>query len=464
MALTLTEYSFSKRKNSTATPNTAGSDATVTLKHGANIISPVFTMSSASEPVFNYCKFNNRYYFVKSKTNLRNGMWDIECIEDFLGTWKSDIGSTIAVIQYASGGRSDIIDPRIPSETDVVINGSTVEAPWTLTPLNPLLFIGVTGKGSNGIYKMASLSDIRSLLDGVDDWATLFQDLDCLKQLIFGGAASNNLKSVYGIPLDLTVSGISENIVLGSYPCKTSGGTPISGERITTWLYRNNKTVSIPWHYSDWRRSLESIYLYVPCFGLFTLKTSELVNETQLEIYQEVSISNGDTSVQIFAGGRMVATANSNIAVSIGYANTGVDSGKIVSGVVAGAGAVIGGAAAIVTGGASLTAMGAIGGGLAVAAGSIKAAEEGSAFGNASMGGSAITGAEEYIHCWSVAKQLTDSPANLDAVIGKPVFEKHTISTYSGFVQTDGASISGTMLDDEREAINQMLDRGIYYE
>ena len=44
------------------------------------------------------------------------------------------------------------------------------------------------------------------------------------------------------------------------------------------------------------------------------------------------------------------------------------------------------------------------------------------------------------------------------------VFAKALIGSYSGFVQTDGAQVAGDMLESEREAINDLLDGGFYYD
>ena len=48
--------------------------------------------------------------------------------------------------------------------------------------------------------------------------------------------------------------------------------------------------------------------------------------------------------------------------------------------------------------------------------------------------------------------------------MGKPVMKKATIGSYSGYVQCDGAEASGNMFDQEREAVNNFLNGGIYYE
>ena len=473
MALTMKQWSFSKRKNSTLTPTGAGPDASIVLKHGANIINPVFTMASASEPAFNYCQFNGRYYFVKSKTNLRNGMWDIECIEDYLGTWKTDIGSTSAVILYASGGSTEIPDNRIGLKDDAVID-VTDQAIDNLTISETALkaIVGIVGNGSNGVYALDNSALLPEMLDGVDTWLPSGSSLDeCVRQLAFGGGASRNFQYCIGLPLvfansELGGSGVA--LSLGNYPCLDSNGNPITGTRITKPYVKRTTSVNIPWSYSDWRRMepYTEVYFYAPFAGLMKLPANRLINDSSLSVTYSISATNGDVSISIkgTTSGIMVAQANTNIAVDMPFGNNGQDIAKIVGGMVAGGGAYIGGIATLATAGLSAGALGVAGAGLATMASGVLNGMKGDPTGSAGLGGSAVIGLDKVMHCWTVSRVLSDTQANLDPVIGKPVMAKHTISTYSGYVQTDGASVSGAMLDDEREAINQMLDRGIYYE
>ena len=118
-------------------------------------------------------------------------------------------------------------------------------------------------------------------------------------------------------------------------------------------------------------------------------------------------------------------------------------------------------AAGVVTGGAATLA---IGGGIAAASGGLLSALGGETAGGGGLSGSAVTGLDLGIMCTTVTRDLSDSQANLNPIIGKPVMAKHTIGTYTGFVQTDGCQVAGDMLDVERENINSLCDGGIYYE
>ena len=89
---------------------------------------------------------------------------------------------------------------------------------------------------------------------------------------------------------------------------------------------------------------------------------------------------------------------------------------------------------------------------------------QGETKGGGGLSGGASHGLTKLCVLTCVSKELTDSQTDLDPIIGKPVMRKQTISTYSGFVQTDGAQVAGDMLDSERQMINDLLDGGFYYD
>lgn len=472
MALNLKQFSFSKRKNSTLQP-TGGSDSSIHLKNGANIISPTFTMNSENEPAFNYCQFEGRYYFVKSKTNIRNDLWEIECIEDFLATHKSVIGSTEAIILYATGGRDDIADNRINLTDDLTIDVSDHAIDnLTITESALKAIVGIVGNGSNGMYALDNSVLLPELLDGVDQWIPTATTLDeVVRQIAFGGGASNNFKSAIGLPIVISNSELgssSVNLYLGNYPCLTSGGSPITGTRITTPIIKRTTNISIPWQYNDWRRyePYTEIYLYLPFAGSMKLPASQLINDSSLTVIYSICATNGDVSILVkgATSNKVVAQANSNIAIDMPFGNTGSDTAKIVGGIVAGSGAYIGGIAKMLASENPITGLAIAGAGMATASKGIIDGMQGNPSGSAGIGGSAVIGLDKVMHCWTCSKVLSDTQSNLNPIIGKPVMKKATIGSYSGYVQTDGASVAGTMLDEEREAINSMLDRGIYYE
>ena len=138
MAISATFYSFSKRKNSTKQPTGSGDSYSVTLKSGTSIISPTLLLNIASRPSYNYLSFEGRYYFVTDIVSVRTDLWEISCTVDALATWKSEIGSTSADILYATGGRDDIVDGRIPVESGIHVDSNVA---------------GITGDFTACLYK-----------------------------------------------------------------------------------------------------------------------------------------------------------------------------------------------------------------------------------------------------------------------------------------------------------------------
>jgi hypothetical protein len=106
-------------------------------------------------------------------------------------------------------------------------------------------------------------------------------------------------------------------------------------------------------------------------------------------------------------------------------------------------------------------AVGAAAGLLTAAAGTFEALG-GTASGSGGLGGGASQGLDKVLHCFTITRDLTDSQSNLDSLIGKPVHQKHTVRSYSGYVQTSGFSVGGAMTEAERNIINGLVDKGIY--
>ena len=466
---TLTYYTFSKRHKSTSQP-TSGTDITVNLKDGVSITNPVFLLNFSGVPVFNYVSFEGRYYFVTDIRQIRNDLFEVECEEDYLASWKSDIGNTTAMILYASGSIADIVDNRIPLTSPVYIAHRTA----TLSGIDIIdgaiaaIVVSITGTGSFGNYVLQNGSNIFELMSDVDIWnaQNIVDAVTGFQQLCTNGSASENLKSAIALPIlcSAMTSGNLEPLYLGNYPCTNAGGNPVLGYRIDDPLGRGDCDVTIPWRYNDWRRHspYTQLYLYLPLIGTCKLPVDDLINDTTITVEYQVNITSGDISAIVVGSqsGRFIGTFSSNCAMSTPIGSSNISGKKVAEAVVTGAGGVIAAALAPTTAGASA----ALFTGLAASAGQMLSAAHGETSGGGGLGGGASHGLPKEVRITSVSKELSDSQANLDPIIGKPLMQKAMIGSYSGFVQTDGAQIAGNMLDSEREAINALLDGGIYYE
>lgn len=469
---TLTYYTFSKRKKSTATP-TGGTQIDVKLKSGTSLISPTFLLNISGRPTFNYVSFEGRYYFVNDVTSVGNDLWEIACTEDYLATWKTDIGTTSAVIMYATGGSDDIIDQRIgvKSSLDVRSEATLLSGDFSgfTDHSEGIAIIGVTGVGSFGNYLISSV-DVPELLADIAPWevSNIIDAATGFQQLFTGGSAAESLKSCIYLPIIL--SAVENNfdqpkqIWLGAYPC-TSNGNPLMGRRMNNPFLSASAVVDIPWKYSDWRRNAPytKVFLYLPVFGLISLSSSDIINESQLSILYSLNMLGGDIAFMVrgTTSGRKLATGSANIAMQSTYGSSNIAGGKAISGIGVAVGSLAAVAAGVVTGGAATLA---IGGGIAAASGGLISALCGETAGNGGLSGSAVTGLDLGIMCTTITHDLSDSQTSLNPIMGKPVMAKHTIGTYAGFVQTDGCQVAGNMLDVERENINSLCDGGIYYE
>lgn len=470
---TLTYYSFSKRHKSTLQPS-SGTDITVNLKDGVSLTNPVFLLNFSGVPTFNYMSFENRYYFVTDIRQVRNDLWEVEGEEDYLATWKTDIGTTEAMILYATGGSDNIIDSRIPI-TSPVYTAQEAEAinGITITDGNQgTIILSITGVGSFGNYVMQNSTQIFDLIRDVDNFFRYLINgatdpyIEVDLQRLLNGNCADNLKGAIALPIisPAMTSGTLENLYLGTYPCVDHNDHNIKGYRIVDPLATGSAVISIPWRYTDWRRHspYTTLYLYLPLIGTIQLPTDELIGEASVTVLYAVNITSGDVAVEVRAtsSNKIITTASGNCAMATPYGSANISSSKVASAVVTGIAGVAAAALATTSGGATL----ALFGGLSASAGQMLNAVQGETKGGGGLSGGASHGLTKLCVLTSVSKELTDSQSDLNPIMGKPVMAKTTIGSYSGYVQTDGAQVAGLMNNAEREAINALLDGGFYYE
>lgn len=473
-------YTFSKRKNSTLQPTGTGTQIDVNLKSGTSLLSPTFLLNVSGRPTYNYVGFEGRYYFITDIISVRNDLWEIQCTVDALASWKTDIGSTQAIILYADGGRNDIVDTRIPLESDITISSNTQALNgFTINQIaSGSVIISVTGVGSFGNYMLQTKSDLYHMIENVGAyWSGLSISSveDALQQFFYGGNVADCLKNAIALPFEMTVSatdpnfGPQEQLYLGSYPC-TNSGSPIMVHRVNNPIYKKSTTIAIPWQVSDWRKHspYTTVQLYLPLFGTMNLNADELINATSLDITYSLNITSGDLAVEVATDSpiKIIYTASNNVAMSLPFGSANISPTKImgagataIGGLIAGVGGAIGAESKA----AAAAAFGAkAGAGLAMSAGQLLGSGQQS--GGGGLSGGASQGLFKDISCSTVTKILTDTQANFSGVMGKPVMQKATIGSYSGYVETDGLSVAGNMTDSERDIINSAFNGGAYYE
>ena len=472
-------YTFSKRNKSTKIPSNTDSydELTVALKDSTSVLAPVLLLQSLVPLTYNYVFLVewNRYYFISDIKSVE-GMWEVALTEDILGSFKTEIGNTSASVLYATGGANDIMDPRIPVKSEVSRDVTTTTFPnFTFYNQGGPIVIGITGNGSFGPYLMKSPSQIRAMLDGVDLVANTWTDVvDWAKQQAHGDSAAQCLRSAITLPVGINAgdvsSGTAENLYLGAYPCKDQYGNDIQGYHITKPIITDSATVTIPWISNDWKRisAYTSLELYIPMVGMINIPATDVMNDSSLTVDMAINVTSGDIAVLVSGTqtGKIVANGSGNCALPTAYGSTGIDTGKQTQAYATGIGSLVSLGVGMATGGgAGLALKVASGMAMAGAFGQMISALGGTGQGSGGLGGGATSGLDKQIHLFITQKKLTDSQANINPILGKPVMAVHTINTYSGFVQTDGFQLdSSSAFSSEKDSINQLLDSGIYFE
>ena len=462
---------FSKKVNSTKQP-TSGTQKTVLLKDETDIESPSFILGT-TDLTINYVQAFGRYYFAKCRS-LDGNRTEIICTPDRLATFKTQIGSTPAFIQYATGGSNLIIDTRLPMKSGLTAaTPATASFPWSIDPLGGRYFLTVMSKTGVKTYNMNYVTLV-SLLSDLNTWVddifnniptpgnTTFDALIYQSQVVFAIGkqimsfrdASECLVNCVWIPIDYQ-SGVSDRIYLGNYD------TGVNASYMNNEVITQTVQVSIPWLYSDWRNNSPycQMYLYVPFVGNISIDPSLVIGQSTLNLKFALSRCTGDCSLQVKAGsGITVGTYSVNLAAKYPVGAMQADPVKQISG----AGAAAGGVAATVGGIVTGNIPAVIGGVTALAASPAQFNSSPSVLGG--MGGGSGAGLDNDIRLVLLYHDTSEDPGDSNNTMGKPVMATHTIGSYSGYIQCSGASVDVPGSDGDKEAVNSFLNSGFFYE
>ena len=502
-------YSFAKKRNSTAIPSGAGYEVEVQLKENCSVYHPAFILNHNAAD-FNYIRAvfpssggasDTYYYFVDDITFNTDRIITANCSCDSLATLRGEILGTRANIMYtADSTRDNIVDPRLPVTSDVYINETSIDLGNMLSPSVPYegdnlliedlsnqgsgvgsVILAVTGKGSFGTYMLDYPSDLSEILDGIDDFNTGMVDiLTGLKQLFYGGTASECLKAAFILPVTLDSNTIgastAEPLYLGNYPCKKETGAsillPINVLKVNNKIMRGKYRLSIPWLSTDtWQRSVpyQQLYLYFPFIGVVSLNNSDMTSDIFVDVSYSLNITSGDISILV-EGVRdetldthIIGGGNGNMALNTPFGSTGIDTNRLTQSIGAGAASVGASLAMAATGnlaGAGLT----LAGGIASAAGGTIAAMGGTGYGDGGLGGGSTSGLDKHIRLINIRHGLTATPDGWAATYGKPYFMPDRVGDHSGLVITEGFSLSASAPKDMIEEVNRLMDGGVYIE
>lgn len=442
-------YSFSKRKNSTAIPTEAGTELEIKLKNGCSFLSPVFLLQAETFS-YNFCKFNERLYWVNDIVSIRDNLFEVHCSVDVLGSWKESIKASTAMVEYsASDNDQNISDPR---------NVVTVQKSRTATNVYPEEF------DEGGSFILCTMSGSAS-----DTVAESFSTLYGLNAGTLGALAQEfNTEDVYTAlrqfmdnPLDTIVFCRWLPVPLVSGPTRivpVKFGTyesTITGTLIT----QNQKTftveLAIPWQKTDFRavEPYTTGSLYLPGVGEVSLNLEPLRGIAKLNLYVTIDyVTNGiHYTLADPTTNNIYGTYTGSVGVDIPI--SAVQSGNI-GGVLAGLGTAV---AAVGKGKFATAGAGFAVAGLASFSQSIKST---GSFG----GGYNVKSGSMVIRLELIRSQSVQEPSEYVETIGNPCMKVRKIDGLTGYCQTRDFEVVGTMTSQEKSQINNAMDGGVYIE
>ncbi len=447
--------SFSKRKNSTKVP-TSGTEIDVTLKIGTSLEAPTFILSLSNAFDIVYVKAFDHYYFVTDINYVHNQTFEVVCSQDVLATYKSQIGSTTALVARSTSNFNKYIkDDMISTLTTYVAEDTS---PYTFPFDEDGCFIlscvnnDTPGKGyvTNYVLTAGQFTSLAVWMSGGGNYGPDTFD-DVIAFMVTN--VSDVLGCIRGVkwipvPYD-TVKGIgtSRNIHLGKYD------TNISAYRIDgDGLIHDGGSMTFSQILPDDFRSAypySSVDVFIPYYGIVSLPPQYCVNGVQYTYY--VDVINGECYVRLYSMGSDTAKLLSSVSFNIGVETPIAQAGRSAGAAIDAAMGAVGSLAS----GNPLMAM-------TQGVGVISAFAQSGISSKGSQGGRAMAHYNEIVAY--ATTQATTVPEDLASVQGRPLMAVVQLSSLSGYIQCIGASVSISGPGEDRDQINAYLNGGFFYE
>lgn len=483
--------SFSKRKNSTKQPTlSAGTKKEVVLKENCSLHNPVLLLTSPSFS-WTYCVLDKStgtnqftgYYFVSDMVQISNTMWEVYLECDPMAEAKSDIGLSTFHIAFSSTFTNKMIpDPRIMVKASNTTHNSIgtgvldITGCYVLTVLNG--FSPALGMGTTYIMKQSCVQKLAQWF--VAEYQNFFSQF-------FNGSPMEGIFSLIWVPFAFpTDAGSGQNpsdIYIGNRSMVTDGYTiPADSCRMLTADYYKDILGSVDCHLRypiDDFRSVEPYTtgsLFLPGIGNVDISMSDFTESTKIYVQIHKEYTTGDMLYTVYAKSgiptdqMILASYTCNVAAQCPLGQITTNANGVVSGLTT----MAGGAAASIVSLAAGNAMGAVGGagaaigGIAnmlLSAGKRIPSVSGSITGR---GWSRIPGIYG-VGCIEHTEVSSDTEDPDDVLYiaerGRPVGSMQQISSLSGYVQCEGASLeTANIWAEDRDKVNDYLNNGFYYE
>lgn len=473
--------SFSKRQNSTKQPTSGTETASLTcrLKEATSLHEPVIELSSNNFSYeYAYISDFGKYYFVRDVISSANGLVEYHLIEDTLTTYKTDIGNTYAHILYSSsGGDISIIDPRITVSNQrlIYVNGGTSTYQvfpssndyYILSVFNDhMLYDSGTGTVQDSGLMGLSYGITGEDLQNIREWLSRNTVMDSIEQYFHGEPIKTIFQCLW-VPYDLSTAGVSMSTGAFHFGDQICDRTPTAGARAIVGSQKGTGSISVPLtkHYTDFRASepYTTGEIYLPGVGVVKLNMGDWLYSNNVNVEYTIEYITGNVRYFLKTdGGTVLGTYDCNVASQCPLGQAVLNGGGVVNGLMG-----MGSSVAMLAAG---TAAGGAGGAVAASALAIGAANTALAANkrdtviSGGIGGRMIQ-TQPAIYLIEYCVQTEDpSGVNYIAQRGQPYSGVAQISSLSGYVQCEGASVECSASALEKEEINNYLNNGFYYE
>ncbi|MBO7734353.1 MAG: hypothetical protein J6S67_17445 [Methanobrevibacter sp.] len=478
-------WSFSKKKNSTARPTGTGTVVDIKLKDDVSILTPIFTLQSSSVKNCNYFLWNGRYYFVDDFVYNSNDLYEVHGTIDVLATYKSEIGNYTCYVERCADVNhyDDMVSDNVvvKSRNIININNGNVTMPGWIINHEPACLLKVICSEGTSIYYKQSKTGIQNLMKPFmptatdvsgggqaienlfnDFWTSAYKPLDyILDAYMLPNLPSNNL------PSDFIATQGSLQFGLMSTISAIYGANSYVAYSDYLGSANNEVTLTIPSsYYNDFRAyddNWTSYMMYIPSIGFVNIPAEYVQNTLKLSF--DYNYLSGDIVCRLIMskdGDSIIIgnyTGNVKCPVQIGALqsnaiNVLTDTASTFS---SGLNAVVGGFT---------------GNPLQVVSGASGVVENGlSAFQNYANPGAVSKGnTSGNIHDLLNHHQIVFSTISYESKaiptirLGRPCCKNLQLNNLSGYIKCNGASVSISGIEQEKNMINNYLNGGFYYE
>ena len=468
---------YIKRHNSDAVPPESAVWTTYdcVLKMPTSMNSPVIRLNLSSKPAGNYAYIPDwdMYYFVSDITFVNNNIFELHLDVDAMATARPYILTTSAFVKYSSSNFNEYLkDDRIQPTAEItsVVSNNDFSAHFNSQPeltssyslLLTVLNGQPTGDGNYAGIKhyLINATNLRYICENL--CANGEHIVDGVKQIF--ADAKDSLIKLQLVPWSLT--GLQQMNIIGTTPVDLYLGSYNTGQTgyimDANAVYDTQDFVSIPTRHSGFAmiEPFCEAKIHIPLIGTFDLSLAELQDSTKVYFRYFCNIASGKATCIIWKGNANITNSDVKILGCYdGNVNADVPLGVIQSQNPTG----------LLTGGASLVGGLLAGGALTVGGIAGAVASFGSYFQKQvsvinAFGGNASAKDNLKFSIYLVRRMLSEDPANLTALYGRPCAKVLQMNTLSGYVQTSQFNLMGPFDEYITEKVNSIMDSGAYLE